>query len=94
MFCLQSDVTSRKRPETKAEKVSRAMESLKRMNTVIEAPLEKAITDHELQKKYPEAAKLLHDVSTSMLRIVDSSTEMKTIGTGNVICQSIMSAAI
>lgn len=49
---------------TKAEKISRAMDSVRRMDTVIEAPLERALTDRGLHKNYPEAAKLLKDVST------------------------------
>lgn len=60
---FKTDVPEHKRPITKAEKISRAMESVKRMNTVIEAPLERALTDKELHKNYPDAARLLNDVS-------------------------------
>jgi len=39
------------------------MDGVRAMNTVVESPLEHALTDKELVKKYPEAAKLLRQVS-------------------------------
>jgi len=60
-------VVHKNKQETQAEKVDRALTSVKRMNTVSETPLERALTDKSIQQKYPEAAKLLRDVSVSIL---------------------------
>ena len=38
------------------------MDGVRAMETVIESPLDRALTDVELIKKYPEAAKLLREV--------------------------------
>ena len=67
--CSQSDTGKHKRPETKAEKISRAVEGVRHMNTVIESPLERALTDKDLRRKYPEAAKLLREVNVFVVKL-------------------------
>ena len=45
------------------------MEGVRHMNTVIESPLERALTDIDLHRKYPEAAKLLREVTVVVVKL-------------------------
>ncbi|XP_067950001.1 X-ray radiation resistance-associated protein 1-like [Watersipora subatra] len=69
----RSDVRSHKRPQTKAEKISRAMIGVRKMDTVIESPLDRALTDKSITKKYPEAARLLRDIQTKYSNVHSSA---------------------
>ena len=58
---------SHKRPQTKADKINRAMKNVRAMDTVVESPLDRALTDKSLTKKYPEAARLLKEVIENLI---------------------------
>jgi biotin synthase-related radical SAM superfamily protein len=50
-------------PKTKLEKVDEALDAIKNRQVVVDVSLTDAITDKQYQKEFPDAQKLLNEVS-------------------------------